>query len=183
MSLTLIIGPMYARKSSALVYYAEQADYGHPKKEVLVVKPKIDSRYDANMLCTHSGVRIGCKLISAMSELCDIDKYDVILIDEGQFIPDLREFVIKHIATKKIVVAGLNGDFNMQPFPSIVSLIPLATEIKCIKAWCDRCGNEANFTYLNKNFSGATTNNVLIGGKEKYQALCFKCFSYINSQV
>ncbi len=41
----------------------------------------------------------------------------VIGIDEAQFFPDLYEFVVaSEKENKKIIIAGLDGDFNRKPF-------------------------------------------------------------------
>jgi thymidine kinase len=176
MSVTLILGPMFARKTTQLIYYAEQADYGKQRKRILSVKPKIDDRYDENDIVTHSGLHIVANVVSKLGELSEphiMNDVDIILIDEGQFFDDIYEFCTRWMATKKIVVAGLNGDSNMRPFKNIADLLPLASQITMCKAWCNECGNEANFT---KRFTAANT-QVLIGGKELYKAVCIHCFT------
>ena len=64
-----------------------------------------------------------------------IKNYKVIGIDEAQFFPDLKEFLLKIEHNKiKIVIAGLDGDFNRNPFGQILECIPLSNSVTKLNA-------------------------------------------------
>ena len=66
-----------------------------------------------------------------------LKQYDIIGIDEGQFFPDLVEICQKLVLLKKVViVAALNADYKMEPFPNVSKLISKADKIKLLKAYC-----------------------------------------------
>jgi thymidine kinase len=69
-------------------------------------------------------------------------KSDVILINEGQFFPDLYEVVVDMLKyNKKIYISGLDGDFERKKFGSILDLIPLCDNVKKLKSLCSLCKN------------------------------------------
>lgn len=47
---------------------------------------------------------------------------------------------------KVVIIAALDGDFQRQPFGSILSLIPLAETVIKLSAVCTRCRKDAAFT-------------------------------------
>ena len=57
-------------------------------------------------------------------------KYNIIGIDEGQFFTDLIPMVKFWLNDHDIYVVGLDGDFHMNKFGSILDLIPLADTAK-----------------------------------------------------
>ena len=73
------------------------------------------------------------------------------MIDEGQFFPDLKEYVVKWCEEykKNIIVIGLDGDYKRNPFGQILDLIPIADNVMKLKAMCKLCsdGTEALFTH------------------------------------
>ena len=76
-----------------------------------------------------------------------LKSYDVIGIDEGQFFPDLVEVCEKLALLKKtVIIAALNGDFRMEPFPIISKLISKCDKIKLLKAYCFHCHQDAKFS-------------------------------------
>ena len=105
--------------------------------------------------------------------------YDIIGIDEGQFFPDLVEISEKlaHL-NKTVIIAALNGDFRMEPFPVIARIIPKADKIKLLKAYCFNCHKDAKFS-LRIVQSNET---VLIGAGEAYKPACRECHKYYSDE-
>ena len=105
--------------------------------------------------------------------------YDIIGIDEGQFFPDLVEISEKlaHL-NKTVIIAALNGDFRMEPFPVIARIIPKADKIKLLKAYCFNCHKDAKFS-LRIVQSNET---VLIGAGEAYKPACRECHKYFSEE-
>ena len=104
-----------------------------------------------------------------------VKEYDVIAFDEGQFFGGLRDAVnfLRKDMDKDVLVAGLSGDSEMNPWPVISSLIPMAGEIIHCRALCVKCHRPAAFT--KKLIPGG--DRVDVGGKEKYMACCFDCYN------
>ncbi len=75
----------------------------------------------------------------------EIAKYDVIIIDEGQFFPDIE--LVDLIANERVViVACLDGDYLRKPFTNIANLIPKCEIVTKLSAICS-CGLEAHYTH------------------------------------
>ena len=99
---------------------------------------------------------------------------DVIGIDEAQFMPDLLDFCKRaaDIDGKRVVVAGLDGDFLRRPFGQLAELLPLADSVDKIMAQCALCGEPAPFA----SRTVASKETYLVGGSESYRPCCRRCY-------
>ena len=188
MSLELIIGPMFAGKSSALQSIVRRRmAIGW---NVLVIKHGIDVRYlsqdeENNVIVNHDLVRCpACPCTKLMDSLMWPSFKDarLIVIEEGQFFDDLVAFVTLAVEThgKHVVVVGLDGDAHRKPFGQILDLIPLADEVQRIYALCKLCGDgtPARFTSaISTSVANATIDGQpQVGAADSYQPLCRKHF-------
>ena len=99
----------------------------------------------------------------------------VIGIDEGQFFLDVVEFADRVANMRKVVlVAGLDGTFERKNFNRILELIPMAEIINKLKAVCMSCGEDAAFT---KRLASDDKRIEVIGGADKYMAVCRMCYN------
>ena len=176
----LIIGPMFSGKSTRLIEIIRK--YIYKSKKTIMIKFQGDNRYsNKSEIITHDLTKyesIECKKLYDSFE--KLKNYDVIGIDEGQFFPDLVEICEKLAFLKKIViVAGLNADFRMEPFPVISRLISKADKIKLLKAYCFNCHEDAKFS-LRIIQSDET---ILIGAGESYKPACRKCYKFFSKQI
>ena len=126
----LILGPMFSGKSTRLIEVIRK--YTYKAKKTIMIKFYADKRYsEKSEVVTHDLLKydsIDCKNLRDSIET--LKQYDVIGIDEGQFFPDLVEVCEELAALKKIIIiAGLNGDFRMEPFPIISRIISKADKI------------------------------------------------------
>ena len=126
----LIVGPMFSGKSTRLIGLIRK--YTYKAKKTIMIKFFADNRYtEKSEVVTHDLLKydsINCKNLRDHFE--KIKNYDVIGIDEGQFFPDLVEVCEELASLKKtVIVAALNGDFRMEPFPVIAKLISKADKI------------------------------------------------------
>jgi thymidine kinase len=177
--LNLVIGPMYSGKSTELlrIYNKYKIKYN-----ILVINHISDNRYGENNIYTHNKDSINCISFLNLFEFYnyynhkEIEKFDVILIDEGQFFNDLYGFCkdVVEIEKKIVYVFGLSGDFKRNIFGEILYLMPIADNIKHLKSICYNCTDlkEAPFT-MRKN---SNTEQVLVGGEEDYIAVCRECW-------
>jgi thymidine kinase len=102
----------------------------------------------------------------------------VILINEGQFFPDLFEFVNKLLINEKqIYVCGLDGDFERKKFGQIIDLIPLCDKIEKLTSLCSICknGKKGIFSMRLSNEKEQT-----IVGSENYIPVCRECYTCKN---
>ena len=79
---------------------------------------------------------------------------------------------------KIVLIAALNGDFRMEPFPVIQRIIAKADKIKLLKAYCFNCHKDAKFS-LRIVQSNET---VLIGAGESYKPACRECHVFFSKQ-
>ena len=175
----LILGPMFSGKSTRLIELIRKSVY--KAKKSIMIKFFADQRYsEKSEVVTHDLIKydsIDCKNLRDSFEL--LKNYDVIGIDEGQFFPDIVE-VCQDLALlkKTVIVAALNGDFRMEPFPVISRLIPKADKIKLLKAYCFHCHKDAHFS-LRIVQSNET---VLIGAGEAYKPACRECHVFFSKE-
>ena len=170
----LVLGPMYAEKTTELFRLVNRKEISGQR--CIIVKYKADIRYgNDDFLYTHDKnkkVAVPCSGELLTSGI-DFDQYDVIAIDEGQFMKDLGDFVRKY-KNKYIIISGLNGDFQQNPWEPISQVFPFATEIKLLNSVCFSCKND-NGTF-NKKIAGDMNQTEEIGGSEKYISECPNCY-------
>jgi thymidine kinase len=175
----LILGPMFSGKSTRLIELMRK--YVYKAKKTIMVKYFADQRYsEKSEVVTHDLIKydsINCKLLR--NSFDTLKQYDVIGIDEGQFFADLVE-VCEELALmgKIILIAALNGDFRMEPFPVIQRIISKSDKIKLLKAYCFNCHKDAKFS-LRIVQSNET---VLIGAGEAYKPACRECHVFFSKQ-
>ena len=175
----LILGPMFSGKSTRLIELMRK--YVYKAKKTIMVKYYADQRYsEKSEVVTHDLIKydsINCKLLR--NSFDTLKQYDVIGIDEGQFFADLVE-VCEELALmgKIVLIAALNGDFRMEPFPVIQRIISKSDKIKLLKAYCFNCHKDAKFTLriVQRN------ETVLIGAGEAYKPACRECHVFFSKQ-
>jgi thymidine kinase len=195
--LEIILGGMYAGKTSRLVEIYKQCKFC--SIPVVVINHSIDTRYDdeedESLLSTHDKVKIPCikteKLFNIWSDHISLeedikniprikDKFkiatsEVILINEGQFFPDLEEFVkILLKNDKKVYVCGLDGDFERKKFGQILDLIPLCDKVTKLTSLCSICKN-GKVGIFSKRITTETEQTVV--GSDNYIPVCRSCYN------
>ena len=180
--LEIILGPMFSGKTSKLIEIYKQ--YSFCNMDVLVVNHADDVRFAEKNMYTHDQNCIECIQTKTLKEFINdnIDKFTsseplAILINEGQFFPDLYAAVYQMVNEHKshVYVAGLDGDFKREKFGAKLDLIPLCDKVYKLHSLCVRCKNGAKaiFSHLKKNESNAQKQ---IGAEELYEPLCRQCY-------
>jgi|UniRef100_A0A6C0ILE7 thymidine kinase len=169
--LELIVGPMFSGKTSYLINTYKM----HQTKEhsIKVINYSLDTRYDDKMLSSHDLIKIPCYFASKLEEEFEsCKKNDIILINEGQFFPDLKERVLELVETyhKQVYICGLDSDFKRNKFGELLDLIPYCNKVTKLNANCE-CGNNAIFSHRKVS----SDEQVLIGS-DNYQPLCRTCY-------
>lgn len=177
--LEIICGPMFSGKSEELIRRIRRAEFA--KLPIQVFKHQFDQRTTINHIHAHSG---GAITAIPVIQAEDIEKHlhpatQVIGIDEVQFFePDITPYIARLIEKgKRIIAAGLDVDFRIQPFGCMPTLLAIADEITKLSAVCLICGSDARLTQRLVNGLPAQKNDplVLIGAQECYQARCRSC--------
>ena len=181
-SLLLYLGPMFSGKTTKLIQIYKTHTY--IGKQVVVINYSQDKRYSNTMLSTHDQLMIPCIFINNLSSIWDNDMHDyhnilynadTILINEGQFFPDIFETVMDMVEEngKEVHICGLDGDFQRQPFGSLLQLIPYCNTVEKLNALCADCrdGTPALFSH---RISQETTQIVI--GSDNYKPLCRDCY-------
>ncbi|BBN03910.1 thymidine kinase [Marchantia polymorpha subsp. ruderalis] len=182
-SIHLILGPMFAGKSTALLKRAqEEASAG---RRVALVKSDKDSRYGLSAVVTHDGLQMPCYAVpdfaTFKAQVGDklYKEFDVIGIDEAQFFTDLYDFCLTaaDYEGKTVIAAGLDGDFLRRKFGSTVDLVRVADTVVKLASRCEICGKPALFTFR-KTLDIQTT---IIGGADVYMPVCRQ--HYVGGQL
>ncbi|CAL1278768.1 unnamed protein product [Larinioides sclopetarius] len=168
----VIFGPMFSGKTTELIRRLRR--YQIAKHKCLIVKYAKDVRYDADNIATHDRQCLSAVCATTLTDLKNTAaNYSVIGIDEGQFFPDTVSFAEEMANNGKIViVAALDGTFQRKAFGDILQLVPLAESVIKLTAVCMLCFDEASFTKR----IGTETQVEIIGGTDKYMAVCRKCY-------
>jgi thymidine kinase len=176
MSLEIVLGPMFAGKTSYALSLVRK--YAAQNLRVLVIKPAIDTRFqNLNELTTHDGDSVPCyttdTLINMTAEF--LAPFSVIIVDEAQFFKGLVPFAEFTVDTlhKAVYFIGLSGDSDRRPFGEFLNTIPLADKITHLSSICI-CGEVALFTRRLQSGYPQTA----IGGAELYTPQCRTCYVY-----
>jgi thymidine kinase len=168
----VICGSMYSGKTEELIRRLRRAMIARQK--VLIIKPKLDNRFSADHLVSHSEQRIPSLSVSSAGEIPPLAAdAQVIGIDEGQFFDMDLVPVCQNLADrgKRVIVAGLDQDYRGEPFEPMPQLLAVAEYITKTLAICMQCGGPANRTQR----ITADPGRVVVGGSEMYEALCRHC--------
>lgn len=168
----VIFGPMFSGKTTELIRRLKRYQIANHK--CLIVKYAHDTRYTSNGLATHDRQTLSAVSTTELTSLKnEAEVYSVIGIDEGQFFPDTVTFAEEMANKGKIViVAALDGTYQRKGFGDILQLVPLAESVIKLTAVCMLCFEEASYTKR----IGKETELEVIGGTDKYMAVCRKCY-------
>ena len=177
MSLDIVLGPMWAGKSSYIIGKIRR--YRAIGWEVLVIANPLDNRYGTHVVSSHDKEQIPALAIADLSNLYGNTQYKeakLLVIEEAQFYQGLYDFVRGAVERdgKHVVCVGLDGDANRKPFGDILSLIPLCDNVEKIKSLCGECkdGTPALFTHR----ITPSQEQIQVGAENTYVPLCRKHF-------
>ena len=178
MSLRVVVGPMFAGKTSEIQSVVRR--YGCLGKSVLVLTANIDNRYQSRVTAivnhnqdavpAHSVALDGLGAVLAWPELTAAT---AIVVDEAQFFKGcLVDFVRAAVDVhgKHVVVVGLDGDARQAAFGDVLQLIPMADSVEKKTALCKRCGDGTPAIFTRA--LGAHEVQVEVGGAERYEPTC-----------
>ena len=175
MSLEIVLGPMFAGKSSYILSSLRRYEaIGWP---VLSITSALDTRYESDAIYSHNHERhsaLSANLLLPILEMNTFNEARLIVIEEAQFFPDLKEFVLfaVEVYNKHVICVGLDGDSDRRPFGRIAEIIPLCDKITKLTAMCKRCGNGNPAIFTHRHRKDADTSVIKVGEADTYEALC-----------
>jgi thymidine kinase len=175
MSLDIVLGPMWAGKSSYIIGKIRR--YRAIGWEVLVIANPLDDRYGNHVVSSHDKEQVSALATTDLYKLFEEPRYKVsrlLIIEEAQFYKGLFDFVKTAVErdAKHVVCVGLDGDAERKPFGEILNLIPLCDNVEKIKSLCAECGDgtPALFTHRFHKSEG----QIQVGAETTYAPLCRK---------
>ena len=169
----VVCGCMFSGKTEELIRRARRAEIA--KQKVAIFKPRIDNRYSAQHIVSHSEQSLTSTVVDDASEILALSKdAQVVGVDEGQFFKTNLVEVCEQLANqgKRVIVAGLDQDYRGKPFEPMPQLLAVAEYITKTLAICVVCGNPADRTQRKTQ----SADRVLVGAKDIYEARCRHCF-------
>ena len=173
-SIEIICGSMFSGKTEELIRRIARAKIA--KQNVMICKPSIENRYDKDKVVSHDMKAIDCIAVGDATDIIELCKNkDVVGIDEAQFFNNNLVDVCNHLANRgvRIIIAGLDMDYEGNPFEPIPQLMSIAEDVTKVRAICIQCGDLANYSYRLVD----EDNQILLGEKKEYEARCRICFS------
>jgi thymidine kinase len=195
--ITVYTGPMFSGKTQALMARLQSKQRAH--KNVLVVKPALDDRYDsvdeivvkqktAQRFEKHASMAAyPIKSVDELGALIREIDPDIIGVDEAQFFDEAFSAALDTIAHKsgghvggtpivrnlEVYVAGLDLDAWARPFGPMPQLLAIADRVEKFMANCFQCGQDARFTQK----IGGSGGRIEVGADDLYEARCVACWT------
>lgn len=169
----VVCGSMFSGKTEELIRRMKRAKFA--KQRVEIFKPAMDVRYSAEDVVSHDQNSIPSTPIDTSSSILLLaSNIDVVGIDEAQFLDQGLIDVCNQLANKgvRVIVAGLDMDFQGKPFGPIPGLCAIADEVVKVHAICVKCGALAYISHRLVN----NDKMVLLGEKQTYEPLCRECY-------
>ena len=179
--LELAIGPMFSGKTTHLIQAYKK--YTYIGKRVIVLNYSEDKRYHETMLSTHDKIMIPCVQTTRIRDIWNSREFvdsQVVLINEGQFFPDLYDTVLEMIDTynKTVYICGLDGDFKRGKFGEILELIPHCDKVTKLQSLCSQCKNGKVAIFSHRL---TEEDSQILIGSDIYVPLCRKCYLKANA--
>lgn len=183
---TIYTGPMFGSKTTRLLGDVDRLNYRG--KNVLAVKPKIDTRYSTDEITSHNGGSIKAICIEDAKELYNFidyksfstSLYETVAVDEAFMIKNIDEVLIDFFRNDiSIIVSSIQLDAKEKPFENIKNMMPFATKIEICPAVCTMCDKDAYYTEALFDIEN-TSQEERLGSKSMYEPRCYRHYSSFN---
>lgn len=158
-------------------------NYEERGMKTVLIKPSVDTRDGKNICKSRIGLSAEALTVNKSVNLFKLIKdmkVDVVIVDECQFLTEDQVDQLADVVMEMdvpVLCFGLRADFQTHLFPGSKRLFEIADSITEIKYICE-CGNKAVVNArLDENGRIVTEGSqVLIGGNDRYVAMCRKCW-------
>ena len=176
--LEVVFGPMFSGKSEELIRRLRRAEIAGQR--ALIVKPKIDDRYDIGHVVSHAGAKMRAVAVTEPADIPGlVEGYDVIGVDEVQFFAPEIVLILDGLVEKgmRVICSGLDQDFRGYPFGPMPELLCRAELVDKLQAVCHRCAGPATMTQrlVDGAPAPADGDTIVVGALEQYEARCRSC--------
>jgi thymidine kinase len=182
-------GTMNSSKTANLLMTAHT--YDSQNKKTVLMKPALDNRFGDDMIKSRAinGRIVDVNIQPTRFDFSDVLPTDCVLVDEAQFLSVKNIDGLRRLASNTTVICyGLRTDYKTHLFEGSKRLFEVADTIEEIKTSCQICNRKAS---INAKFIETSTGGKLIirdgsdepdlGANEKYQQMCWLCFSDTES--
>ncbi len=181
-------GTMDSAKSMNLLAVAH--NYRKQGKRVLLLKPRLDTRFGPGKISSRSGLEAEADVLVDSETTLDPQDFvglDCVLVDEAQFlspsvVEDLRRITVD--PGVPVICYGLRTDFRTRLFPGAQRLMELADGIEEVKVTCQYCQRKA---ICNLRFVNGTPTvrgpQVQLGAEETYAPVCWSHYDEATRQI
>lgn len=159
-------------------------NYTQQGKQVLLLKPELDDRWDRNQIRSRAGLEREADVLLHEDTLLKDEQFkdiDCVLVDEAQFLSPSVIDQLRSITWRldiPVICYGLRTDFRKQLFPGSEWLFALSDAVEEVKTTCNFCNRKAIFNL--KFLDGEPTlagPAIDLGAEEKYLPACYKCYT------
>lgn len=169
----VICGGMFSGKTEELIRRAKRAHIAG--QNIVVVKPRLDTRYSEEDVVSHNENALPSLVVDTADQIVLLTgEAKVVCIDEAQFFDNQLVKVANTLANegKRVIVAGLDMDFEGQPFEPIPQMLAVAEYITKLHAICAESGLMAQFSQrIVEN-----EDRVFVGEADAYEPRARHCF-------
>lgn len=176
---------MNAGKSTTLL----QSSFNYQERgmNTLLFTSALDDRYGAGIIRSRIGIEKNARMFDPETDMfeaveAELGTADIhcVLIDEAQFLSRNQVFALGRVADElsiPVLCYGIRTDFQAQLFEGSMHLLALADELVELKTICT-CGRKATMNLRIGEDGKAVKEGAqkVIGGEERYIALCRKHF-------
>ena len=169
----VICGSMFSGKTEELIRRIKRAQFANQKIEIY--KPVVDSRYNDQTVTSHDSNHIpSTSVTEAINIPILANDCQVVGIDEAQFFEDDIVEVCNDLANSgmRVIVAGLDMDYQGNPFGPMPALMATAEYVTKLHAICTQTGNLAQYSHRKSDQEDL----VLLGEKDDYEPLSRAAF-------
>lgn len=169
----VICGPMFSGKTEELLRRLRRAKIADIP--LAIFKPEVDERYGQYRIVSHDANYFPSM---PLHESRDILRFRgearLVAIDEAQFFDNKLPQVTEELALAgvRVIVAGLDMDYQGKPFGSMPEIMAMAEFITKLSAICVQCGALATHSFRKSQGTG----QILLGEKDLYEPRCRYCF-------
>lgn len=176
--LEVIAGSMFSGKTERLIARLRAAR--RDGRRVGAFKHRIDDRYDADHLVTHTQDRFPAVRVDQAAQIVARSaELETIGIDEGHFFGRPLIAAVQQLAKagRRVIVVGLEHDAWGRPFVPMPRLMELADDVLHLYAPCRVCGGQARYSQR----MVPVDSNAMVGGVDMYEPRCQRCFEPLKS--
>ena len=163
----VICGCMFSGKTEELIRRLNRAIIA--RQHVEIFKPSVDTRYHTEEVVSHNQNSISSTAVKHAEDILELaGNCKVVGIDEAQFFDDQVIDVCNKLANsgKRVVVAGLDMDYEGKPFGPMPFLMAIAEYVTKVHAICAVSGAPASFSYR----LTPDKEKMMLGTAEQYEA-------------